>query len=27
MHLVVKLLRNAAEHNESRLPRQDAGHE
>ena len=27
MHLVVKLLRNAAERNESRLPRQDAGHE
>jgi hypothetical protein len=27
MHLLVKLLRNAAGHNESRLPRQDAGHE
>jgi hypothetical protein len=27
MHLLVKLLRNAAEHSESRLPRQDAGHE
>ena len=26
-HLLVKLLRNAAEHGESRLPRQDAGHE
>jgi len=27
MHLLVKLLRNAAEHSENRLPRQDAGHE
>jgi hypothetical protein len=27
MHLLVKLLRNAAEHSESRLPRKDAGHE
>jgi len=27
MHLLVKLLRNAADHSESRLPRQDADHE
>ena len=27
MHLLVKLLRNAAEHSENRLPRQDADHE
>ena len=27
IHLVVKLLRNAAEHNENRLLRQEAGHE
>ena len=27
MHLLIKLLRNAAERHESRLPSQDAGHE
>ena len=27
IHLLVKLLRKAAEHNESRLSRQGAGHE
>ena len=27
IHLLVKLLRKAAEHHESRLPSQDAGHE
>jgi hypothetical protein len=27
IHLLVKLLRKAAEHNEGRLPSQDAGHE
>ena len=27
IHLLVKLLRKAAEHDESRLPSQDAGHE